>query len=139
VRACSLCTASNVPDPADETFKHLFSGCSVSERIHRWFINKYYGFANLNNKELNSYIFTGTLLSIYNECFHVTAMTVNYLIWELKLQKRILVLLTLDNEFRYLLSNNINVSPRLKRLFFKLGESNRTVMDRFFQIEYGER
>jgi hypothetical protein len=131
--------ASNLPDPADENFKHLFSACSVLERIHRWFINKYYGIANLNNEELNSYIFTGTLQSTYNECFHVTAMTVNYLIWELKLQKRALVPLTLDNEFRYLLGNNINVSPRLKRLFFKLGESNRTVMERFFHIEHGDR
>jgi hypothetical protein len=138
-RECSLCVASNLPVPSEETFKHLFFDCNVSGRVHRWFIAKYYGMENLSNDELVKYIFTGSLRGVYNECFHLTAMTVNYLIWELKLQKRILCPLTIDNEFGYLVKNNICVSPRLKRLFYNLGETNRNIMDRFFNIEHGDR
>jgi hypothetical protein len=113
-RSCSFCLSTGIADPPDEDFKHLFLNCPVTVRIHRWFCANY-----LNIQHVDSFqgiFFAGTFPETENfSSFGFTfAMTIQWLIWDMKIQKRILQPLTLNENFVYIIANSLRVSPKLR-------------------------
>jgi zinc-binding in reverse transcriptase len=102
-RTCTFCRILGTGD-FEENFEHLFFSCTTTARIHNWFIRKYLT-DNLNENDRRKFFFTGIVNSVpvYNMYGTVVALTVQYLIWEMRVQKRVVQPLTLDNDFRYLM------------------------------------
>jgi exonuclease III len=119
-RGCTFCTLSrrediNIPD---ETFLHLFLDCPTTSRIHDWFLNKYYLGLNIDRVLKLNYFFlgvtpgTGTGTGTFNKFGFAMAVTIQFLIWELKIQKRVLMPLSLDDDFIFLLGGNVKSSGK---------------------------
>jgi exonuclease III len=122
-RSCFFCSISGNADPDDESFLHLFSDCPTTSGIHNWFINKYFDILNrVPDPELSSrrksFFFLGNLNDgvPYNELEHLMGLLVQFLIWEMKLNKKLLTGLTLDIDFRFVLKNCFRNCQRLSEL-----------------------
>jgi exonuclease III len=122
-RLCSNCTKSGVPDPDEETFGHLFMRCPTTRRIQEWFISKY--FLQVPATELGriKLVFFGIRNDKFSEFVFLAVTVVNYLVWEMKLQKRIITPVTMDINFRYLMKYCFKFGPKLRAQLAMLGEN----------------
>jgi hypothetical protein len=115
-RFCTFCTVRGVVNPPDETFSHLFFDCPHTSQVHRWFINNHFQGIVLNNAGKRNLFFTGSECnSIYfNPFLFITVMSIQFLLWESKIQKRCLSPLTLDLDFRFLVKNYMRNTGKLR-------------------------
>jgi hypothetical protein len=109
-RACTFCVIKGNPPYPDESFTHFFSDCASTKTVHDWFFNNY--FRNFSDvaRAKKKFFFTGTLTRNGNTEFQtllgrLSAIIIQFLIWEMKIKKRVLSALTLDNDFTFLLNN----------------------------------
>jgi exonuclease III len=113
-RNCTFCGINLVINPPEESFLHLFWSCPTSRVIHDWFRNKYFVF--IDGEDAKKYFFlSGTILGSNCNLFGAIVMVIiQYLIWEMKRQKRVLAPLTLDNDFRFILKGIHKNFPKLR-------------------------
>jgi hypothetical protein len=113
-RSCFFCASSGNPDPPDETFLHLFYQCPVTERTHLWFCGKY--FDNDPNIDRKAFFFKGRSpgLAAFNKLGFLIAMVVQWLIWDMKVNRRTVQPLTLNNDFVFIIENCIRISGCLR-------------------------
>jgi hypothetical protein len=120
-RQCSNCVRSGTLNADDETFCHFFISCPVNSRIQNWFLAKYLNKPVLGTENKKYLIFWGIHNGMYNELQHLIVMIVNYLIWDMKLQKWVFSPLTLDFGFLYLVKYCFKSEKRLIQEKNKLG------------------
>jgi hypothetical protein len=114
-RSCSFCVITGTANPPDETFSHLFLDCPVTARIHNWFLSRYLNIVPVDR--IRRAIFWSGEFDGINEfsSFGFTmAITIQWLIWDMKLQKRVLQPLTLDENFIFIMANCLRISPKLR-------------------------
>jgi hypothetical protein len=125
MRACSFCVQTNTgqePVP-DETFEHLFYRCKVTSKLIRSFYEKYLpGWDFNDDTKVRKFIFMGQSHfsdSIDNFFISTVAITLNYFVWQCKLQKKIPVSENWYNELFYAveiirrISNNLRADMSL--------------------------
>jgi hypothetical protein len=120
-RTCTVCCVTNpAADPAqlaDETFIHLFLDCPLTVTIQEWFSEKYLIRQLRIRNDRKIFFFTGSdvqLNSNVNLFDLILALTVQFLIWNNKCQKRALSPLTLDIDFRFYMENFFKHSSWLR-------------------------
>jgi hypothetical protein len=112
-RACFFCCRQGPLPAAEESFIHLFCHCNVTYRIHRWFLNKYFPGIVFSDIEVKELFMLGKLKNGKNFDFGlIFGYLIQYLIWDMKVQKRVLQPLTLDIDFSFLLSNLIRTNRK---------------------------
>jgi hypothetical protein len=127
-RNCTLCLIDRLPAPVEESFIHLFSRCPVSSRIHRWFLDKYFP-GTFNDYDAKVFLLGGGAAGRVSQNFVVIIPLLwQFLIWEMKLQKRVLSPLTLDNDFRFIIKRICSYN---KKLLFGLNSFNQNVVGRW--------
>jgi hypothetical protein len=104
-------------------FYTFFFDCPTTSGIHDWFINKYFNIlTRVPDTELSSrrklFFFLGNLNNrgTYNELEHLMGLLVQFLIWDMKLNKKLLTGLTLDIDFRFFLTSCFRNCYRLSEL-----------------------
>jgi hypothetical protein len=120
-RLCSNCTKSGVPDPDEETFGHFFMRCPTTRRIQEWFISNYLIHVPVTEPDRTKLIFFGIKNDTFNEFVLLIVTVVNYLVWEMKLQKRIITPVTMDINFRYLMRYCFKFGSKLRAQMAMLG------------------
>jgi hypothetical protein len=96
--SCSRIHGNVVPVPvpapiADESFKHMFLDCPTVRKLHDLFLNKYFNSMTFTTDlERARFFFYGTVpgQKKYNIFVHASVMTFQYVVWQMKLKKRIL-------------------------------------------------
>jgi hypothetical protein len=127
-RNCTLCLIDRLPAPVEESFIHLFSRCPVSSRIHRWFLDKYFP-DTFNDNDTKVFLLGGGAVGRVSQNFVlIIPLLWQFLIWEMKLQKRVLSPLTLDNDFRFIIKGICSYN---KKLLFGLNSFNQNVVVRW--------
>jgi exonuclease III len=130
-RQCTFCVINNAQAPSDETFLHLFSSCETTVIIHNWFLNRYFpgtGTA-LSAEERKKFFFGGGLPGKRYSIFAIVIpLLIQFLIWEMKIQKRTLSPLTLNNDFEFLIKG---LASHFDKIFSGLGEFPQNVADRW--------
>jgi hypothetical protein len=113
-RACYFCVSTGIADPPDETFQHLFLECPVTVRTHKWFCGNYMNIQDVNL--FQGIFFSGSFpgTNNFNNFGFNVAITIQWLIWDMKLNKRVLQPLTLNEIFVHIISNCLRVSPKLR-------------------------
>jgi hypothetical protein len=115
-RGCTFCTitCNNNNDIPDETFVHLFLDCPTTVRIHNWFLNKYFLNVTIDRQFKMDYFFFGRTPGTgnFNKFGFAIAMTIQFLVWDLKQQKRALSPLSIENDFVFLLGSNVKASVK---------------------------
>jgi zinc-binding in reverse transcriptase len=128
-RQCTFCVIKNVQDPAEETFVHLFFECEFVRRIQDWFVSKYLPETLPTIEEKKLFFFGGGFASKNPSVFSIAVpLLLQYLLWEMKIQKRVLSPLTLDNDFRYMIKC---VSSYYKKLLFGKNGLPQIVIERW--------
>jgi hypothetical protein len=125
MRACSFCVQTNTgqePVP-DESFEHLFYRCKFTSKLIQSFYEKYLpGWDYNDDIKVRKFIFMGQSHfsdSIDNFFISTVAITLNYFVWQCKLQKKIPVSENWYNELFYAveiirrISNNLRVDMSL--------------------------
>jgi hypothetical protein len=127
-RQCSLCVIERLAVPADETFYHLFFQCQVSNRLHMWFLDKYFP-DSFNNDEAKVFLLGGGAPGRISQNFvMIIPLIWQFLIWDMKLQKRVLAPLTLDNDFRFILKGICGYN---RKILTGLNSFNQNVVSRW--------
>jgi hypothetical protein len=89
--------------------------CRVTTGIHEWFINRYLNIPTDIQYQRNIF-WSGKFHG--NEHFNIFgfswAIIVQWLIWDMKTQKRVLQPLTLNENLVFLVANCLRVSPKLR-------------------------
>jgi hypothetical protein len=113
-RSCFFCASSGIPDPPDETFLHLFYQCPVAERTHLWFCGKY--FDNDPHIDRKALFFKGKSpgIAAFNKLGFLIAVVIQWLIWDMKVNRRTVQPLTLNNDFVFIIENCIRISGCLR-------------------------
>ncbi len=102
-----------VPTP-DESFKHMFLDCPVVRKLHDQFLEKYFNSLTFNSdSERAKFFFYGMVpgQKKYNVFIHATVLIFQYVIWQMKLKKRILsfesnTILFMENLLCFYCNNN---------------------------------
>jgi hypothetical protein len=128
-RHCQLCISSGVNPLTDETFIHLFLDCPVSSRIQDWFVRRYFVNLPWDNDQKRRFLFFGYFPGSdnFNYFAFFVAMTIQYIIWDMKIQKRVLEPLTLDEDFRFYTNHSVRRSGFLRAEMGKIGDFFRPV------------
>jgi hypothetical protein len=113
-RKCTFCTINQqspfanftpgtVPVPVpDETFKHLFSDCPTTKKLHTEFIAEFFNGLRFDNEsDRLNFFFQGRLKDgqKYNLFIQTAVLAFQYCIWEMKLKKRLLSFQSLKIEY----------------------------------------
>jgi hypothetical protein len=106
---------TGIANPPDETFTHLFLDCPVTARIHDWFLLRYLN-THPDDRMRRAIFWSGEFEGNNEFSFFGFAMaiTIQWLIWDMKTQKRVLQPLTLDENFIFIMANCLRVSPKLR-------------------------
>ncbi len=141
-RSCTMCKINqsrlNVPVPVpavpvpcpDESFKHMFLDCPIVRKLHDLFLEKYFNSLTFNSDlDRAKFFFYGTVpgLKSYNVFIHATVLIFQYVIWQMKLKKRILSfesnsILLMEN-LLCLFNNNKEARKKSQELNFTLCRS----------------
>jgi hypothetical protein len=103
VRTCTFCMLSRNQAPEDESFVHLFLDCSVTSGIHNWLLRKYMPAVNWNRENKKLLFFGGAVEGNqhFNDFSFLIAVVTQFYIWEMKLQKRVLAPLTINQDINF--------------------------------------
>jgi exonuclease III len=114
-RNCTFCERGQVNPIPEETFIHLFVDCPTTSAIHNWYCSKYFPVQLWNRSEKIQLFMLGKLSdgSVLNKFILTMAFVVQLLIWEAKLQKRVLQPLTLEQDFIFLVQSCLKASKKL--------------------------
>ena len=108
---CSLCVSGNEPAPQpEESFIHTFYNCPYSEKYRSEIIRKFCpAIEILGSDGKKAFWFLGAVTvqntEYYNAFVAACVFTVNFMIWQCKLQKNLMPVSTFFENFKYEVNN----------------------------------
>jgi hypothetical protein len=88
-RGCTFCAINRLDPVPDEDFMHLFYRCPTTSTIHNWFDNKYKLLQEADNDDNRRRLFFLGSTEDWNEASVLIIVVVQFLIWEMKINKKI--------------------------------------------------
>jgi hypothetical protein len=91
VRYCQFCHMTNVVNPPDESFTHLFLLCPTVQAWHDQFLSTKLGIVDITLEEKKKFWFLGIPPHTDSPSYAVLSavLIIQYCVWEEKLRKRI--------------------------------------------------
>jgi hypothetical protein len=117
-QSCTLCRLSNSLPATRENFKHFFKDCFITTRLNDAFFNKFFGdVAFVSEQDKHNFLFLGLLPGSNqstNLFIRVLCLTWTFVLWEGKLQKRIISPHSAIDSVTYYMNAMLLVSSKLR-------------------------
>jgi hypothetical protein len=133
-RGCTFCAINRMDPVPDEDFMHLFYRCPTTSIIHNWFNNRYKFLPEAENDDIRRRLFFLGSTEVWNEASTLITVVIQFLIWEMKTNKKIVSGTSLDIDFRFLIKNCFRNCRRLTQSKDKLRQE---LKQNLFWIEGG--
>ena len=113
-RSCTFCVLLKKQDPPEESFSHLFFHCEVVKNLHTTFENTAFLLHHGEKKISKASWFGVEKLDKENKFRRLLFLTVQFLLWEAKLQKKLPEANYFLGETIFLLENALRTDGQLR-------------------------